>query len=80
MAGELCKFFGLESRAFAAGFPVDRIRAEADARRLIAQHLPGLAAAVGQRFGEVKVVQMGEGNPFGSVAQAIASVLTLVKE
>lgn len=60
---------------------VERERAEADARRLTAEHLPELAAAVGQRFGEVKITQIG-GDPsqaFGSIAQAITSVLGVVE-
>jgi len=56
-----------------------REQAEAEARVLTAQNLPALAAAVGQRFGEVKIVQMGEGNAFSSIAQAVSSVLELAR-
>jgi len=57
-----------------------RESAEAQARILMAEKLPALAAAVGQRFGEVKVVQIGgDGNPFATVAQAVGSVLELIK-
>jgi regulator of protease activity HflC (stomatin/prohibitin superfamily) len=58
----------------------DREQAEARARVLTAENLPSLASAVGQRFGEVKVVQMGgEGNAFSSIAQAIMGVLEVAK-
>lgn len=58
----------------------EREQAEARARVLTAEKLPALASAVGQRFGEVKIVQMGgEGNAFSSIAQAVASVLELAK-
>jgi len=58
----------------------ERERAEAQARVLTAENLPKLAAAVGQKFGEVKVTQLGSSdNPFGSIAQAVASVVELAK-
>jgi hypothetical protein len=45
-----------------------------------AENLPKLAAAVGQKFGEVKITQFGATeSPFGSIAQAVASVLDLAK-
>ncbi|MFZ9886136.1 MAG: SPFH domain-containing protein [Myxococcota bacterium] len=58
---------------------VEQRRAEAEARVLTAKQLPHLANAVGQRFGEVKVTQIGNGDrsPFGSIAEAIASVIEL---
>jgi flotillin len=58
-----------------------RERSEAEARKLIAQNLPALASAVGQKFGEVKITQIGsgEGSPFGSIAQAVAAVLDLAR-
>ena len=59
---------------------VERERAEAKARVLVAERLPDLAAAVGQRFGEVKVTQIGGGDAFGQVAQAVTSVLAAAKE
>ncbi|MEM6731421.1 MAG: hypothetical protein AAF658_07680, partial [Myxococcota bacterium] len=65
----------LESaRALAA-----RNRAQAELVR--AENLPELAAAVGQRFGEVKITQLGQvdGSPFGGIAQAVAAVLDLAK-
>jgi len=55
--------------------------AQAKSRVLIAEKLPELASAVGSRFGEVKVTSFGgDNNPFGSIAQAVASVLELAKE
>lgn len=58
----------------------ERERAEAQARVLTAENLPKLAAAVGQKFGEVKITQFGSSeSPFGSIAQAVASVIDLAK-
>lgn len=55
--------------------------ATAKAKILTAENLPELAAAVGARFGEVKVTQIGGGeSPFSSIAQAVSSVLALVKD
>jgi hypothetical protein len=61
----------------------ERESAEAKARVLMAENLPKLAAAVGQKFGEVKITQIGgaganEG-PFNSIAQAVAAVVELAK-
>lgn len=59
---------------------VERERAEARARVIGAENLPKLAAAVGQKFGEVKITQFGSTeSPFGSIAQAVASVIDLAK-
>jgi hypothetical protein len=54
--------------------------AAADARVALANHLPALAGAVGQEFGEVKVSKAGSDgrNPFGQVAQAVAAIVDLV--
>jgi flotillin len=58
----------------------ERERAEAQARVLTAENLPKLAAAVGQKFGEVKITQFGAtDSAFGSIAQAVASVVELAK-
>ncbi len=58
----------------------ERERLEGRARLAIAEQLPALAAAVGERIGEVKVVQIGgDGNAFGSIAQAVRSVVELAK-
>ena len=57
----------------------EREQAEALARVKTAENLPELAAAVGQRFGEVKVTHIGDGNPFGSIAQAVAAVVELAR-
>jgi hypothetical protein len=57
----------------------ERELAEARARVATAENLPELAAAVGQRFGEVKITHIGEGSPFGSIAQAVAAVVELAR-
>ncbi|MCA9594435.1 MAG: SPFH domain-containing protein [Myxococcales bacterium] len=61
---------------------VEREQAEARAKLRTAERLPELAAAVGQRFGEVKVTHIGSDgqSPFGSIAQAVASVLELARQ
>jgi hypothetical protein len=43
--------------------------------------LPELAGAVGARFGEVNVTQIGggEGGAFGSIGQAVAGILELAR-
>ncbi|MBI1945693.1 MAG: hypothetical protein HYS27_08355 [Deltaproteobacteria bacterium] len=49
-------------------------------RLRMAEKLPELANAVGQKFGEVKVTHIGEGaSPFATVAQAVGAVLELAK-
>lgn len=55
--------------------------ATAQARLVTAHKLPELAAAVGARFGEVKVTQIGAGSesPFSSIAQAVAGVIELAQ-
>ncbi len=55
--------------------------AAARARLIIAQKLPELAGAVGARFGEVNVTQIGgsEGGAFGSIAQTVAGILELAR-
>lgn len=59
----------------------DRDRAEARARVLLAERLPDLAAALGQRVGEVKVTHFGvDGGPFSSLTQALESVVALAKQ
>lgn len=57
----------------------EQLAAEAKARLQIAQNMPALAAAVGQRFGEVNVTQIG-GDAFGSVARAVSSLVELAKQ
>jgi flotillin len=55
--------------------------ASARARLTIAHKLPELAAAVGARFGEVKVTQIGGGDsPFASIAHAVASLVALARD
>ncbi len=61
---------------------VEREQCEARAKLVTAERLPDLAAAVGQRFGEVKVTHIGADgqSPFGSIAQAVASVVELARQ
>jgi len=57
---------------------VQAIVDESRARVRTAEQLPVLAAAVGQKIGEVRVTQIGEGaSPFGFVADAVSSVIGL---
>ncbi len=59
----------------------EEVRAAARARVALVERLPELAGAVGERFGEVRVTQIGgDGQPFGNIAQAVASVLELARE
>jgi hypothetical protein len=52
----------------------------ARARIITAEKLPELAGAVGARFGEVKVTQIGGAeSAFSSIAQAVGSVLELAR-
>jgi regulator of protease activity HflC (stomatin/prohibitin superfamily) len=69
----------LAAEASLAEARVERERAEARARVVTAERLPDLAAAVGARFGEVKITHVGDGSPFGSIAQAIASVIEVAR-
>lgn len=56
-------------------------RSRARARVVLAEKLPELAGAIGERFGEVRVTQIGgDGQPFGNIAQAVTSVLELARE
>ena len=80
-AGVLAEVGRIETEIDLARARVERERAEAEARIEIARRLPELAGAVGQRFGEVRITQIGtDGNPFGSIAQAVASVLELARD
>lgn len=75
------KYGRAEAEVALAKARAERERAEATARVTMAQNLPQLAAAVGQKFGEVRVTQIGsDGTPFGSVAQAVASVIELARK
>jgi flotillin len=60
---------------------VEQLLAAAHARRVTAENMPHLAAAVGQRIGEVKVTQIGSGgdNPYGSLLEAIGGVVDMVR-
>ena len=51
----------------------------ARAHVITAEKLPELAAAMGERMGEVHITQFGADNPFGSMAQGIAAVLEMAK-
>ena len=56
------------------------VASDAQAKVLTAQKLPELAAAIGQRIGEVRITQMGgEGNPFSQLTQGVSAVLAMVK-
>lgn len=56
------------------------VRAAADARRTTAENLPALAAAVGQRIGELKVTQIGAGQgPLEGLVGAVASIVELAR-
>jgi uncharacterized membrane protein YqiK len=70
-----------QAEAALAQAQAERESAEAKARVLMAENLPKLAAAVGQKFGEVKITQIGGANegPFNSIAQAVAAVVELAK-
>jgi regulator of protease activity HflC (stomatin/prohibitin superfamily) len=58
---------------------VDRVRAEAKARLVTAEKLPELAAAVGERVGEMKVVQVG-GEAVAPIASAVERLLRFAGE
>jgi len=59
----------------------DKEAATARARIITAEKLPELAGAVGAKFGEVKLTQIGGGDAgFSSIAQAVSSVLKLARE
>jgi regulator of protease activity HflC (stomatin/prohibitin superfamily) len=67
-----------EAEVARLGALVRRIEAEARARELTAEKLPELAAAVGDRMGEVKVTHVGVGEgAFATIADAVRSVLAL---
>ena len=74
----------LEGEAQAAvAWQQARIESERTASRaklVQAEKLPELAAAVGQRIGEVRIAQYGGGNPFASITQAVGAVLELVRD
>jgi len=58
----------------------DQVQSEADARRMIAEKLPALAAAMGQRIQEVRVHSMGgTADPLASLAHLARAAMDLVK-
>jgi hypothetical protein len=78
---ELARFEGLA----AASVDLERARAalrnaQAESQVLLAKQLPALAAAIGQRIGEVKIAHYGEGQPLAPMVGAIASLLDLVND
>lgn len=51
-------------------------RAHAEARVLIARNMPALAAAIGERIGEVRIAHYGaDGNPFTQLTGALTALL-----
>lgn len=55
--------------------------AEADARRMAAQNLPALAAAIGSRISEVKMAHYGAGeSPFAQLAAGLRSFMDLIEK
>ncbi len=57
-----------------------KLEAQAQAQILTAEKLPELAAAVGQRFGEVKLVQIGgDKAAFSAVGDAVSGLLEMVR-
>lgn len=64
-----------------AAAQVERVRAEAHARVVLAEQLPQVAAAVGGKFGEIKLTQIGgESAGFGAIAQAVMSLVDAVSD
>ena len=63
-----------------ASAQASQAEAQAKAQVLTAERLPDLAAAVGQRFGEVKLVQVGGDKAvFSAVGEAVRGVLDLAR-
>ena len=59
---------------------VENLRAEGQARLQLAEQLPNLAAALGSRISEVRINQYGgTDNPFGSILQALESVIDITR-
>jgi flotillin len=59
---------------------VARVQAEADARRIMAEKMPELAHAMGQKIGEMRVVSIGGDTPFKGLTETIAGVVELVRK
>lgn len=59
---------------------VERIRAEANQGTILAQRLPDLAGAIGNKIGEVRIHQYGggESNPFAMLTESVQAVVDLV--
>jgi uncharacterized membrane protein YqiK len=55
-------------------------QAEAEARRLLAENLPQLAAAFGERIGELKIAHYGGGDqPLAPLVGAVSALVDLAK-
>lgn len=59
----------------------DRIQAAADAQRQAVADRPALAAALGERVGDVRITQVGGApdGPFGERLKGVAGVLALAR-
>lgn len=69
-----------EAAVLTAKARAEQVVIDSRVRLRMAEKLPELASAVGQKFGEVKVTQIGEGaSPFATVAQAVGAVMELAK-
>lgn len=78
----------LEKQRAAAQFELDRAQRRKDIENsvspqviqlAVAQKLPELAAAIGQKIGEVRVTAVEGANPFGYVAAAVEGVMGLAR-
>lgn len=80
-AAEVARIEGEAEAAVAlAAARAAEVQASADARRISAEKLPALAAAVGQRIGEVRLTQIGgDQNPLAAVVGAVSSVVELAR-
>jgi len=58
---------------------VARVQAEADARRILAEKMPELAHAMGQKIGEMRVVSVGGDGAMKGLTEAVAGVVELVR-
>ena len=69
-----------EAAVLLAKAKAEQTAVDSRVRLRLAEKLPELANAVGQKFGEVKITQIGEGaSPFATVAQAVGAVMELAR-
>ena len=68
-----------QAQAARAQAEARQAEAEAEARLVTAHKLPELAAAVGQRIGEVRIHHFGDGAPFSPLISAVESLLSLTR-